>query len=305
MRMGGPREAMLHAIVRSNYGCSGFIIGRDHAGPSYKTKDGKSFYGEYDAQNFVLAHKDEIGIDIYPSSNIFYIQELDEYLDEEEFKNLSKSRPSLTILNLSGTELRNKIRSGIQLPSWFTYPEIYHLLSISEMKKGICFYFIGLSGSGKSTLARALEARLKDMTDRKITILDGDIVRRNLSKGLGFSKEDRSDNVRRIGYVASEIVKHGGICIVANIAPYEQDRMYNRRLIEEQGKYFEIYVNTSLETCIKRDVKGIYQRFHEGTLKNVRGIDDLFEFPQKSDLIIESEGDINLVIDKVLEKTNL
>jgi sulfate adenylyltransferase len=292
MRMAGPREALWHALIRKNYGCTHFIVGRDHAGPSYKTKDGKPFYDPYDAHKLLLKYENELNIKIILSQNIVYVKELGKFKKENEVDK------NMTILNISGTEQREILRnSTTEIPEWFSWPDIieelrteYKLLSNS----GLCIYIVGLSGSGKSTLANVLISKLKELeTKRKITLLDADIVRLNLSKGLGFSKEDRSTNVRRIGYVASEIVKHSGIVICANIAPYEEDRLHNRKLISQYGKYIEVYMNTSIECCERRDVKGLYKLAKEGKMKEMTGIDDPFEIPNNSELILDGDENNN------------
>jgi sulfate adenylyltransferase len=295
MRMAGPKEAVMHAIIRKNYGCTHFIIGRDHAGPSYKTKEGKSFYGPYDAQNLVEKLADRIGIKVVTSQNIVYIKELGSYMPENEVNK------EYTIMNLSGTEQRKLLEEGRDLPEWMTYKEISCILMKESLRKrGRCYYFIGLSGAGKSALANALAEKIRENEpERSITILDADVVRLNLSKGLGFSKEDRSTNVRRIGYVASEIVKHGGICIVANIAPFEDDREANRKLIEGYGDYIQIYVNTSLEVCENRDCKGLYKLARAGKIPQFTGISDPFEVPAKNEFVLNGNDNIDTNLDKI------
>jgi len=288
MRMAGPREALQHAIIRQNYECTHFIIGRDHAGPSYKNKNGESFYGPYDAQQYVLKYQEELKIKIIIIPQIVYIKELG-YVREDQIPSEYESG----ICNISGTELRKMLTSGIKIPEWYTYPEIATILSSYYSMKGICFYLIGLSGAGKSTLSLALKSRLEEITDRQVSILDGDKVRQTLSAGLGFSKQDRSANVRRIGYVASEIVKHGGIVICANIAPYDEDRLSNRELISKVGNYIEVFLDTDINTCEQRDPKGLYKSFRAGKLKNLTGIDDPFEKPSKADVIIKNESILN------------
>lgn len=286
MRMAGPREACLHALIRKNYGCTHFVVGRDHAGPSFKTKEGNSFYGPYDAQNLFFKHAEEIGIIPIVSKMIVYnktksiYQPIDEVVESDE------------VLKLSGTEFRRKLRNYEKIPSWFSFPEVVEILQKSIKQRGKCYYFIGLSGSGKTTYANILKTKLLEKYPHKeITILDGDVVRQNLSKGLGFSKEDRSKNVRRIGYVAHEIVKHGGIVICANIAPYNADRLANRKLIESMGgDYVEIFVDTPLDVCIERDVKGLYKLAIEGKIKQFTGISDPFEQPTQVDLVINDEN---------------
>src|SRR5690606_1945720 len=227
MRMGGPREAVWHAIIRKNYGCTHLIVGRDHAGPG-SDSSGKPFYGPYDAQDLILAHKDEIGMGVVPFKMMVYLPKEDVYKPADEVKDGEET------LNISGTELRRRLMSGEEIPAWFSYPGVVAELRKTHPPKhqqGFTVFFTGLSGSGKSTVANALMERLLGETSRPITMLDGDVVRTHLSKGLGFSAEDRSINVQRIGYVASEITKHRGIAICAPIAPYEADRRVNRELI--------------------------------------------------------------------------
>lgn len=320
MRMAGPREALWHALIRKNYGCTHFIVGRDHAGPSYKTKDGKDFYGPYDAHQLLLKHKDEIGINIILAQMIVYVKELNGYLPINKVNEINNAIDEgrggdchnhnhnedgrLTVLNISGTEQRRLLSTGQDIPEWFTFPEIANELK-REFKKinerGLCLYFVGLSGSGKSTLANALHSKLLELeVNRGISILDGDIVRQHLSKGLGFSREDRSINVQRIGYVASEIVKHGGVVLCANIAPYENDRTVNRNLIQANGNYVEIYVNTTIDVCESRDAKGLYQLAKKGIIKQFTGISDPFEEPKKPEININGadslENNMNTII---------
>ncbi len=302
MRMAGPREAMWHALIRKNYGCTHFIVGRDHAGPSFKKKNGDSFYGPYDAHELLEKHKDEIGIEIVKSKMIVYVKDIQDYMPIDEVPE------SMEVLNISGTEQRRMLRDGEEIPSWFTYPSIVEELRKSVVpldKRGFCIYLIGLSGSGKSTIANTLKNKLQELVDRPITILDGDIVRKNLSKGLGFSREDRSTNVRRIGYVASEIVKHRGIAICSNIAPYEEDRLENRKLISGRGGYIEIYVNTPLQACEERDIKGLYKLARQGVIKEFTGISDPFETPEHSDIVLNDyknlQGSIDTIVNKLKE----
>ncbi len=286
MRMAGPREACLHAIIRKNYGCTHFIVGRDHAGPSFKTINGENFYGPYDAQELFFKYSDEIGIIPIVSKMIVYNQTKNTYQPIDDVNDSDK------ILTLSGTEVRKRLANNLEIPEWFSYPEIVEILKKSIIKRGICYYFIGLSGSGKTTFANILKSKLLEKDPSKeITILDGDVVRHNLSKGLSFTKKDRSINVQRIGYVASEIVRHGGIVICANIAPYISDRKINRALIENfGGKYIEIYVNTPIEVCEKRDVKGLYKLARSGKIKQFTGINDPFELPKNHEIEIVDES---------------
>jgi sulfate adenylyltransferase len=226
MRMAGPREAVWHAVIRRNYGCTHFIVGRDHAGPSYKTKEGKSFYEPLAAQQLAKKMETQIGITIVTSEEVVYCEDTQSYMT-------SGQAQGHVVKNISGTKFRSMLTDGEEIPDWYSYPEVVkHLKDFYNKPQGVCFYFVGLSGAGKSTLAESLKSYIEEnYPSREVTLLDADIIRTHLSKGLGFSKEDRSMNVRRIGYVAHEIVKHGGIVIVANIAPFEEDRKYNRNLI--------------------------------------------------------------------------
>lgn len=287
MRMAGPREALWHALIRRNYGCTHFVVGRDHAGPSYKRADGEPFYGPYDAHELVERFADEIGIHVIKSKLIVYLP------DTCEYKPINEVTEGTKVENISGTQLRQMLTDGTPLPTWFTYPEISEELQRgyrTDRQKGLCFYAVGLSGSGKSYFIGALRDRLQALGDhRRITVLDGDVVRQELSKGLGFTREDRSTNVRRIGYVASQVVRHGGICLCANIAPYLDDRQYNRRLVEaEGGVYVEISVDTPLSICEARDCKGLYKLAREGKIKEFTGISDPFEVPENPEATISS-----------------
>ena len=298
MRMAGPREALWHAQIRKNYGCTHFVIGRDHAGPSYKKKDGTSFYGPYDAQTFVEQYQDEVGIEIIMSQMIVYVENLGGYKPMDEVVEGDK------VLNISGTEQRRLLNEGLEIPEWFSFPEIVEELRWEFKplnRRGLCLYFVGLSGSGKSTIANYVKERLMEQEKhRNFTLLDADIIRTHLSKGLGFSRADRSTNVQRIGYVASEIVKHGGICLCANIAPYADDRQVNRELISSDGHYVEIFVDTILEECERRDVKGLYKLAREGKIKEFTGISDPFERPENPELTLDGSGDINDSVEKVI-----
>ena len=281
MRMAGPREAVWHAVIRRNYGCSHFIVGRDHAGPSYRKKDGSAFYDPFAAQQLAKLMESQIGITIVTSEEVVYCEDMFRYMTVSD----AGSHPTKQI---SGTQFRSMLEQGTEVPTWYSYPEVSKTLqNFYQKPKGLCVYFVGLSGSGKSTLATRLRAKIQEETPHKeVTILDADEIRTHLSKGLGFSRADRSTNVRRIGYVASEIVKHGGIVLVANIAPYEEDRQYNRRQIQTYGTYLEVFVDTPIETCEKRDVKGLYKAARAGTLANFTGVSDPFEVPQTADIVL-------------------
>ena len=287
MRMGGPREALWHAIIRKNYGCEYFIVGRDHAGPG-SDSGGKPFYGPYDAQDLVREHEAELGITMVPFRNMVYVEERAEYLPEDEVPEKVRS------LQISGTELRRRLDKGLELPEWFSYPEVVAELRKAQpplSKRGFTVFFTGLSGAGKSTLARGLLVKLLEDGRRPVTLLDGDIVRTHLSNELGFSREHRSLNVRRIGFVASEITKNRGIAICAPIAPYETDRQFNRELISHYGGYLEVYVNTPLEVCEQRDVKGLYAKARQGLIKQVTGIDDPYEAPDDPEIVVDSSSE--------------
>jgi len=286
MRMGGPREALLHGLIRKNYGCTHMIVGRDHASPGEDSK-GKPFYGLYDAQELLEKHSKELGIEIVPFKSMVYIPKNNKY---EAIDEINKSTKFKT---LSGTELRRLLDLGENIPEWFTYKEIAKELQLSRpplANRGFTVFFTGLSGAGKSTLANGLLVKLLEEGDRPVTLLDGDIVRTHLSSELGFSKEHRSINVLRIGYVASEITKNGGIAICAPIAPYQSDRDANRELITKLGGFIEVYVNTSLKKCEERDAKCLYALARKGKIKKFTGVSDPYEIPKNPQIVINSSG---------------
>ncbi len=283
MRMGGPREALWHSLIRRNYGCTHFIVGRDHAGP--RDRDGKPFYGPYDAQELVKKHQEEIGIELVPFQEVVYCEDRGEYLPRPEVPEGAK------ILNLSGTELRRRLREGADIPGWFSYPEVIRALRRRfppRSRQGYTVFFTGLSGSGKSTIAQILIAKLMEIDDRPVTLLDGDIVRKNLSSELGFSKDHRDLNIRRIGYVASEITKNRGAAICAPIAPYTKTRRQVRDAIEHEGGFVEVHVATPLEVCEARDRKGLYAKARAGLIKEFTGIDDPYEAPENAEVVIDT-----------------
>ena len=284
MRMGGPREAMWHGLIRKNYGCSHFIVGRDHAGPG-KDSTGKPFYGAYEAQEVFGKHEKEMDITMVPFNMMVYLEKEGVYAPDNE---VAKDTATL---NISGTELRDRLNQGRDIPEWFTYPEVARELRRSyppRAKQGLTVFFTGLSGSGKSTIANALMVKFLEMGGRPVTILDGDLVRKNLSSELGFSKEHRDINIRRIGYVASEITKNGGIAVCAPIAPYEATRKAVREIIEPFGGFILIHVATSIEVCEQRDRKGLYAKARAGILKEFTGISDPYEVPVKADMTIDT-----------------
>jgi sulfate adenylyltransferase len=284
MRMAGPREALWHAIVRRNYGCTHFIVGRDHAGPGKDSK-GQEFHGPYDAQELVREHQAEIGIEMVPFREMVYVQTLDKYVGTDE------TRPGQTVLNISGTELRRRLQEGTDIPAWFSYPEVVEELRRTHPprhKQGFCIFFTGLSGAGKSTLANAVLVRLLERGARRVTLLDGDIVRKHLSSELGFSHEHRDLNILRIGFVASEIVKNGGIALCAPIAPYAETRRRVREQVEPYGGFIEVHVATPIEVCESRDRKGLYAKARAGLIKEFTGVSDPYENPAQPELRIDT-----------------
>ena len=286
MRMAGPREAVWHGLIRKNHGCTHFIVGRDHAGPG-KNSQGKDFYGPYDAQELFKKYEAEIGLTMVDFKHMVYVQEKAQYYPANEVP------AGDTVLDISGTELRRRLREGLDIPEWFSFPEVVRELrrtSPPRSKQGFTVFFTGLSGSGKSTIANALMVKLMEMGGRPVTLLDGDVVRKNLSSELGFSKEHRDLNIRRIGYVASEITKNGGIAICAPIAPYTATRRAVREEIEAFGAFIEVHVATTVEECERRDRKGLYKLAREGKIKEFTGISDPYEVPERPELKVETEN---------------
>ena len=301
MRMAGPREAVWHGLIRKNHGCSHMIIGRDHAGPG-KNSQGEDFYGPYDAQALFKHYQDEIGLEMVDFKNLVYVQERAQYEEEDSIAD----KDDVTILSLSGTELRRRLNEGLDIPDWFSFNEVVTQLRASHpprAQQGFTLLFTGLSGSGKSTIANAVRTKLMEMGGRPVTLLDGDIVRKNLSSELGFSKEHRDLNIRRIGFVASEITKNRGIAICAPIAPYAQTRKAVREDIEAYGAFIEIHIPTSLEECEKRDRKGLYQMARAGKIKEFTGISDPYEEPEAPELRIDTvDVDVDYCAQQVILK---
>jgi sulfate adenylyltransferase len=299
MRMGGPREALWHAIIRKNYGCNFLIVGRDHAGPG-NDKEGNPFYGPYDAQELLVKYEDELGIKMVPFKLMVWVEDRAEYRPIDEISKDTKT------LNISGTELRRRLDKGLDIPEWFSYPEVVKELRETRPplnKRGFTIFFTGLSGSGKSTLANGLMVKFLEDGRRPVTLLDGDVVRTHLSSELGFTKEHRSINVQRIGYVASEITKNFGIAVCAPIAPYKADREAVRKMISHFGGYIEVFVSTSLEVCERRDVKGLYAKARQGLVKEFTGISDPYEAPENAEIVINSEGtDPEILVQEILLK---
>jgi sulfate adenylyltransferase len=284
MRMGGPREALLHAIIRKNYGCTHFIVGRDHAGPG-NDSNGKPFYGPYDAQDRLREHEEELGVKMVPFQMVTYVEDLDTYMPQDEVP------PGARTLDISGTELRRRLQEGSEIPAWFTFPEVAEELRRTHPprhEQGFTVFMTGLSGAGKSTIASALLVKFMEMGGRPVTLLDGDIVRKNLSSELNFSKEHRDINIRRIGFVAAEITKNGGIAICAPIAPYDSVRKEVRETIEPGGGFVLVYIATPIETCEERDRKGLYAKARAGILKEFTGISDPYEEPADAEVVIDT-----------------
>jgi len=286
MRMGGPREALWHAIIRKNYGCTHLIVGRDHAGPGKDSK-GNDFYGPYDAQELLKEHEEEIDISMVPFRLMVYAENRAQYVPVEE------TTDDDHVLNISGTELRRRLAEGLDIPDWFSFQDVVTELRRTHPprhKQGFTVFFTGLSGSGKSTIANALMVKLMETGGRPISLLDGDIVRKNLSSELGFSREHRDLNIQRIGYVASEITKNGGIAICAPIAPYTATRRIVREMIRPLGGFIEIHVATSVEVCEQRDRKGLYAKARAGIIKEFTGISDPYEEPERAEMVIDTEN---------------
>lgn len=287
MRMAGPREALWHALIRKNYGCTHFIVGRDHAGPG-KNRAGENFYDPYAAQELTLSYQAEIGIGIVPFQEMMFSHKQSRYFTVDQFPK------DETPAGISGTELRERLEKNKDIPEWFSHPDV-----IAELRKvyppkhkqGFTVFFSGLPSSGKSTLANALFLKLREMTDRPVTLLDGDVVRTHLSKGLGFSQEDREENITRVGFVAKEITKHGGIVICAMVSPFARARQIVRKMISEEGGFIEVHVATPLEVCEQRDRKGLYQKARQGLIQQFTGISDVYEAPDAPEIKIDTAGE--------------
>ncbi len=284
MRMAGPREALWHAIIRKNYGCTHFIVGRDHAGPGADSR-GRPFYDPYAAQSRLREHEEELGVGMVPFRTMVYVEEMDAYVPEDAVPSGTRA------LTISGTELRHRLARGGDIPGWFTFPEVARELRRSQpprYRQGFTVFFTGLSGAGKSTVANVLLTKLLEMGGRPVTILDGDIVRRHLSSELGFSKAHRDINIRRIGFVASEITKNGGIAICAPIAPYDSVRKEVRAMIEALGGFVLVHVATPLPVCEQRDRKGLYAKARAGLIKEFTGVSDPYEPPADADVVLDT-----------------
>lgn len=300
MRMGGPREAVWHALIRKNYGCTHFIVGRDHAGPG-KNRAGENFYDPYAAQALALAHQKDIGIEIVPFQEMVYSHKQAKYFPVDQFP--SDEKPAA----ISGTELRDRLHKNADIPEWFSYPAVIEELRKAyppRHKQGLTVFLTGLPSSGKSTLANALALKLRELTERHITMLDGDVIRTHLSQGLGFSREDRELNITRVGFVAKEVTRHGGITICALVAPFMNARNKVRQMINEVGGFIEVYVSTPLTVCESRDRKGLYKKARQGIVKQFTGISDPYEEPISPEITIDTanhhpESVIDLLIKQI------
>ena len=300
MRMAGPKEALWHAIIRKNYGCNRIIIGRDHAGPGVNA-EGKPYYQPYDAQELIAQYQEELEIKMVPFKEMVFAK------NKKTFLPLDKIEQDDPIEKLSGTQFKEFLQQRTEIPNWYSFPEVIHELRKRFPKlhnQGLTVFFTGLSGAGKSTLANAIMYKLMETEDRPITLLDGDIVRQHLSSELGFSKEDRDIHVKRIGYVASEITKHGGVAICAPIAPYSNTRKVVRNMIDEVGSFVEIHVATPLSVCEERDTKGLYKQARAGKILDFTGVSDPYEEPENPEITVDTsditvEESSALILDKL------
>ncbi len=284
MRLSGPRDALLDAIIAKNYGCTHFIVGHDHASPG-PDKNGKPFYGADRARELATAHSKEIGVEIVPFERIVYLP------FEDEYRSVDQVPAGVQTIFMTGSDIRRRIREGRHIPEWATFSEVVCELQKAfppPSRQGFTVFLTGLSGAGKSTIARVLYSKFLEIGDRPVTLLDGDIVRQHLSRELSFSKEHRDINVRRIGFVAGEITKNRGIAICAPIAPYESTRREIREWIEAYGGFIEVHVSTPIEACEKRDRKGMYAKARAGLIKGFTGVDDPYEAPASPELRINT-----------------
>jgi sulfate adenylyltransferase len=302
MRLAGPREALWHALIRRNHGASYLIVGRDHAGPGKDSK-GKPFYGPYDAQELVGRFREELEVGVVPFRALVYLP------DEGRYEEISKIPPQARTASISGTQVREEyLDNGRKLPDWFTRPEVAEILVETYPplhKQGVCIWFTGLSGAGKSTTAEVLTVLLLEH-GRQVTVLDGDVVRTHLSKGLGFSKEDRDTNIRRIGFVAAEIVRHGGTAVCAAVSPYQATRNDVRNMVGKDH-FVEVFVDTPLEVCEQRDAKGLYAKARRGEIKGFTGIDDPYEPPLHAEITLDTvtytpEENAHLIVEYLIQR---
>jgi sulfate adenylyltransferase len=302
MRLAGPREALWHALIRRNYGANHLIVGRDHASPGLDST-GKPFYGPYDAQVLVERFSEELRVGAVPFGELVYLPSEDRY---EQVSNVTARTRTASI---SGTQVREEyLNRGRLLPDWFTRPEVAEILAEAyppRHRQGVCVWFTGLSGAGKSTTAEILVVLMLEH-GRPVTLLDGDIVRTHLSQGLGFSKADRDINIRRIGFVASEIVRHGGVAICSAVSPYRATRNDVRNMVSA-GHFVEVFVDAPLEVCEARDAKGLYAKARRGEIKDFTGIDDPYEPPQRPEITLDAvqhtpEENARLILDYLIAR---
>ncbi len=281
MRLAGPREALWHALIRRNYGANYLIVGRDHASPGLDSK-GHPFYPPYAAQESLQENSQELGVRMIPFRELVYLP------DEERYEEITKVPPNSSTASISGTQVREEfLARGKTLPGWFTRAEVAEILAESyppKYRQGVCVWFTGLSGSGKSTTAEVLTVLLQE-AGRQVTLLDGDVVRTHLSKGLGFSREDRDTNIRRIGFVAAEIVRHGGVAVCAAVSPYRATRNDVRNMVGAD-RFVEVFVDTPLDVCEARDTKGMYAKARRGEITGFTGIDDPYEPPEFAEITL-------------------
>jgi sulfate adenylyltransferase len=297
MRMAGPREVLLHAIIRRNHGCTHFIVGRDHAGPG-NDSTGKPFYAPYAAQEAMGTHQAEIGMGMVDFKQMVYLP------DEERYSPVDEVPKGVKTADISGTQVRdNYLAKGLQLPEWFSRPAVAAILnetSPPKFRQGLTVWFTGLSGSGKSTVAHALVERLAEF-GRNVSLLDGDEIRTHLSKGLGFSKEDRDENINRVGYVAGLVAQHGGTTLCSVISPYRQPRENARKY--SKGNFVEVFCDTPIEVCESRDVKGLYAKARAGQIKGFTGVDDPYEAPTNPEVTLDtSKLSVQQCVDKIIDK---
>jgi len=284
MRMAGPREALWHALIGKNHGCTHFMVGPAHASPG-SGSNGNSYYEPYASHTLMEQYREEMGVEVVAFEEMVWTKGKAQFIPKSEVEKED------VVESLTGEKMRYLLRSGLEIPEWYTFPEVVEQLRREfppRYKQGFTVFFTGLSGSGKSTIAKVLLSKFLEMGDRPVTLLDGDIVRRHLSSELGFSKEHRDINVRRIGYVASEITKNRGIAICAPIGPYRTTRRQIREMIEQYGGFVEVYVATPIEECEKRDRKGIYAKARAGLIKGFTGIDDPYEAPERPEVRIDT-----------------
>jgi sulfate adenylyltransferase len=285
MRNAGPKEALWQAIIKKNYGCSHFMVADDHGDPFINNGSDERYYSRHEAQQMVQKYETEIGIKMVPLQKMVYVEDRAQYLPESEVE------PWMQVKSISSSELKRRLEKGLDIPEWFSYPEVVAELRDlypPRRKQGFTIFITGLPSAGKSTLAKVLLVKFMELRDRPVTLLDGDIVRKNLSSELSFTREHRNLNIRRIGFVANEITKNGGIAICAPIAPYEESRLYNRELISRHGGYIEVYLATPTEVCEQRDRKGIYAKARTGKVSGVTGIDDPYIPPSNPEIVLDT-----------------